>query len=339
MGLLLLCGAALAVYIAARATVDAVTREEPSAWRRAMGHWIPIALTALYAIQLREWEIALGVIFASSVASVLLVTGLVCVISRPSQAPPEVRRVWPFVLPAGLIALMAGFRSEFTLMHAAVLAIEGVLIFILAMERRDAPGENPPGGGAVADMPAPALTPARLAELFLGVLLAGCGAYLLVQGTLSIHRTTPAVSGGLIAAMLISPILTLPMIGSGARLGERGTSWASVGANIGVVLLNLCVLLPAVIAVWHLTPKEAVVAQAPATTIPVVEYIEEIDERPALPFPLAVWRIDTVVLVIAGFLLLPVALGRWTISRGDGALLVLGYLVYLVMSGWLGLRR
>ena len=51
-----------------------------------------------------------------------------------------------------------------------------------------------------------------------------------------------------------------------------------------------------------------------------------------MPFPLAVWRVDTVLLIVLGLMLVPVSLGRWTLRKVEGLVLTCLYAAYLIMS-------
>ena len=64
----LLIGAAIAWYVAVRAGVDALAQDRPAPGRRAIGYWLPTALVALLAAASGQADIAVGVIFATSVA-------------------------------------------------------------------------------------------------------------------------------------------------------------------------------------------------------------------------------------------------------------------------------
>jgi Ca2+/Na+ antiporter len=55
-------------------------------------------------------------------------------------------------------------------------------------------------------------------------------------------------------------------------------------------------------------------------------------------YPMAVWRVDTVVLILLALLLLPVGMGRWTLGRREGAGLIIGYAAYLVLTAMMGTR-
>ena len=47
---------------------------------------------------------------------------------------------------------------------------------------------------------------------------------------------------------------------------------------------------------------------------------------------LAVWRVDTALLIVFGLLLIPVSLGRLTLRKAEGLALAILYAVYLVIS-------
>jgi hypothetical protein len=53
---------------------------------------------------------------------------------------------------------------------------------------------------------------------------------------------------------------------------------------------------------------------------------------PGMAFPMSVWRVDTILLVVLGVMLLPWGLGAWTPGRIEGGVLVLAYLAYAVVE-------
>ena len=98
-------------------------------------------------------------------------------------------------------------------------------------------------------------------------------------------------------------------------------------AQAGVVIINLCVLLPALALVPYAT------AHLPSLTQvfpPIFDWTEKTVE--VLAFPLGVWRVDAVLLVILSVLYLPVSMGRWNLGRGEGMLLVVAYFGYLIAT-------
>jgi hypothetical protein len=191
---------------------------------------------------------------------------------------------------------------------------------------------------------------------------------------------------------LLGPLLVLPMLGTGVDLAHRGQSWLAVSSHVGVVLLNLCLLLPAVVIEGQYHPlrmgaqaatawldenvmgswrKQMAAPITPPTTMPTTlaatspttspttvattqqastapvasSADEDEDDSPAaeashaaVPLPLAVWRVDIVVLIALGLFLVPVALGRWQMTKWEGLGLLAGYIAYLLLAMTLGVR-
>jgi Ca2+/Na+ antiporter len=127
---------------------------------------------------------------------------------------------------------------------------------------------------------------------------------------------------GLVAATTLAPLVVLPMIGSGTNLSRQGATPAAAGALVGVVLLNLCLLLPALIIACYAGQRG----------------LGEEHQIRGLGFPMAVWRVDTVLLVVLCLFLVPVSMNRWKLGQAEGLLLVAGYAAYLAAAMALGLR-
>ncbi len=100
------------LYGGSRLAVIALSRPDGAdPGRRAMGQWIPIAATVLAAIIAHRADIAVALLFGSSVALLSLVLGLTTYVA-PIQSTSPSRRVWPFVFAAALVTLMAGFSAS-----------------------------------------------------------------------------------------------------------------------------------------------------------------------------------------------------------------------------------
>src|ERR1700679_3991312 len=108
---MMLVGAVL-LYVASRAGVESLAGKEASPGKRAVGHWIPIAAAALVAMAIHRGDLALSIIFATSVGCLSLLVGSIAIVSPYSDAPGVYRRVWPFALPVGLLTLLIGFSGE-----------------------------------------------------------------------------------------------------------------------------------------------------------------------------------------------------------------------------------
>src|SRR5207248_6325107 len=95
-----------------------------------------------------------------------------------------------------------------------------------------------------------------------------------------------------------------------------------------VALVNLCAVLPVVIVLGYLLPivREYRAMTRHPTTSHILETI--VTQVEPILFPLRVWRVDTVVLIVLGMTLIPPATGMWTLSKREGIGLILGYIAY-----------
>jgi hypothetical protein len=127
---------------------------------------------------------------------------------------------------------------------------------------------------------------------------------------------TPMILG----ATLLSLTLALPMISTGIPLVVAGRPGQAITSQIGVVLLNLCGLVPGIVALWSAVNRYKSLRQWLGISAPLTD----------LPFPGALRRIDLAALVVLSIVLLGAATGMLKLSRRLGAALVLGYCAYLV---------
>ena len=96
-------------------------------------------------------------------------------------------------------------------------------------------------------------------------------------------------------------------------------------AGIGVVLLNLCLLLPILALAPYVSAFYRAVRFDRRLFVDWTTYAPNVTV-----FPLASWRVDSVVLIIVSVLFLPVAVGKWNLGREEGIVLIIGYCVYLL---------
>jgi len=236
--------------------------------------------------------------------------------------------------------------------HALMLLGLGACVMSVWVGRRsDEPAAT---GSAIARAtPAPALDGTsppvaplpnawRLVQFLLAVALSAAGGWLAYRATTVADDRTRVATGGLIAAAVVSPLLVLPMLGTGAIAAHHGRLGSATAGIVGVVLLNLCALLPLVILTHY--ARQVVVdwdkfhPTVAATTAAATEPAETIYQLRSVPFPLAVWRVDTALLIVFGLLLIPVSLGRLTLRKPEGLALAIVYAVYLVISTALAIR-
>jgi Ca2+/Na+ antiporter len=371
---LLLAGAAAGWYAASFAASEALAGGRLALRRRVLGQWLPILAMALVATLAQQTEVALGVLFATSVAALSLVLGIVTIAHEfaPPPAPPggfpvietsnphvvavattpdavvsRARRPWAFILPAALIALLAGFSGRLTGLHAVLLAVAGLFIVSLWNARNELDEVDAPLVQADT-RPARGAKVRRTIELLLAIGLAVLASWAGARATRDVSRQLGLVTGGFVSAMLVSPALVLPMIGSGMALARANLYSGAVSASVGIVLLNLCFGLPLVVGVWYAKPLwekrtdrlVAMVASndpsnpAPATTAPADGADPAVPPDPSMRYPLALWRVDTVILIVLGLVLLPLAVGRWLPGKFEGVLLVFVYVIYMGLTTW-----
>ena len=307
-------------YAATRLALAAWTRYD-GYWprRRALVQWLPICASTLAATVMGQTGVAIGLVFGSSVACLSLVMGLSSCFGGVRELPVN-SRLWCLVMPAALLVLMMGFHGSFVLLHGAMLLIMGATFLAVWVEKPATLG--PPLALPADPQPAPVQPiPATVSA----ILLAALGAWVAIRGAVLTGEHSRMLPADLLAATVLSPLLLLPALGSATTVAQRGQMGHVVTALCGTVLLNLCLLLPLVIfADWiHGVWTHPEVAETAAVIGSSVR---------ATPFPVVTWRVDTVVLVVLGFALIPVAVGRWLPDRFESVLLIAAYIAYLFVK-------
>ena len=341
--LLLMALAAVTLYVASRTAAGVLTRGngQRRPGLRAVGHWLPIAITAVVAVRARRPEIAVALAFSTSVAALSFVLGVLTYIA-PMAAPPVSRRAWPFVLPAALLALVAGFSGQFTPVHALAMLVLGGAVYS-AWREAVARGEAETDAAAEADVAGPdGAGPGRPAwvvalELLLAATLAALGGWAAVTFASGAAETVPLVSTRLVTVGLLTPLLVLPLLSSVPP--ERAAAHTSSMAStlVSLALLNLCCLLPLLTILWRVHVGLAGTAALDGGYVSAFVTSVTSNADP-MPFPLATWRIDAVVLTVLGLALVPVALARWELGRWEAIGLVAGYALYLAVSAAVSVR-
>jgi Ca2+/Na+ antiporter len=331
--LLLTALAAVALFVASRTAAGVLGRSGARPGLRALGHWIPIAVTCAVALWLKHPEVAVALAFSTSVAALSFVLGVLTYMA-PMDPPPASRRAWPFVLPAALLALVAGFSGQFNWVHALAMLVLGGAVYSAWREASAAGAAEPPYAE-----PAP-VRPAWLsaAEIALSVALAIVGGWAAVTLASRAATTIPLVSTRLVAVAVLTPLLCLPMLG--AAPPERAPAHTSSMAStlVALALLNLCCLVPLLTIAWQVGGGIAAAARATDGAYASNVLVSVGAHAPAMPFPLATWRIDAVVLAVLGFALVPISLGRWQLGRWESIGLVAGYALYLAVSAAVSVR-
>ncbi|HYE21393.1 MAG TPA: hypothetical protein VEA69_23300 [Tepidisphaeraceae bacterium] len=337
---------------------------------RAIGLWLPIAACTLVAMVMGRTEIAMGVVFGTSVGAMTTVVGFTALAEPIGGGPGRWRRLWPFPLAAALIVFVAGFKGHFGWRDAIALAIEGAVVLALwrdrggkdegaeATERRsDGATEGQEsdegaveratweGGGAqseshVLEYRTPGTAGEDVGrrvvlsvEVLVAVAVAVLAAWAVSVGVVKVSEGVRNFSSAGIAATVVGLALVMPMTYGAWRRASGGKAWDAMTTQVGIVLLNLCVLLPICIALPYLASVNGPVGDWVSTFAG-----DGLRYGPGLVkpliFPVAFWRVDNVLLIIVAVLLLPVAAGKWKLGKEEGMVLVAGYFFYLTAILW-----
>ncbi|MGA2498666.1 MAG: hypothetical protein ABSH20_13050 [Tepidisphaeraceae bacterium] len=215
----------------------------PHVTRRALGHWLPIAACVLVAVLLRHTELAVALVLGTSVAALSGVTGFLLIAGPVEQTPPFAQPVWLFAPIPVVLAFVLGIRGGLGLMDAGLLFAQGVLLLVLWIEM---PATNEPS--PISPTPQlPGQLAWKTAELGLFLCLGAVGAWIAIRGCeqlAEVDRHYPFMATG---ATILSVVLAMPIVNTSWPLAASGRAWAPLTSQLGVVFLNLCVLLPAII--------------------------------------------------------------------------------------------
>lgn len=336
-GPVLLMIAAVGWYVAVMLATNVFLIRRDSAGARALAAWICNVPVVILAILAGRYEIAIGMIFATSVACMTLVLGIATFAAGTTPHSTH-RRAWSMLLPVSLICMLIGLSSGFDRLDAIILLAQGLAMIGLWQE---SPQSAPPSTGASFGL-------GRLLALLAVVVIAGAGGFAAVKASSSMSLRMGMTNAGMITALVLAPAMVLPLIGIGLQAAHDGRYDQFVGGLIGFVFLNLCVLLPLATLLWIAQPgRRAEVfdpfpATAPtttATTGPATTTASSDDDSNSsilpprvLPYPMAVWRVDTVLLIAVGLLLLPVSLGRWSLGRPEAIGLIGAWVIFMLLT-------
>jgi len=329
----LLLGGMAALFVCSRILAAILPRRADQMGLRALAFFLPGAAVSLVASLLGRPEIALGVLFGTSVGAVTTVVGYIAVAEPVEAAPPRWRRLWPFLLASALLVFVIGFKGTFSWHDAVALAVEGLLLLTLWND----PGEHAtaqtildahaPQPAEILPDPSPRATLRLILELLLIAVLLWLSAWFVTRGTVHTAPTLRGMSTSGLAGSVVSLSMVLPMMFGSWRLGADGRGWALVTTQIAVVLLNLCLLLPILILLPYLAAIFPQVAHFAGDSMLWHEGLPKL-----VIFPPPMWRIDNVLLIVVGVFLLPVAIGKWALSREEGMVLIAAYFFYLTAT-------
>ncbi len=342
--LMLLMGGMVALFACSRVLSTILPRRVEAIGMRSLGFFIPIAAASLISMLMGRPEIAVGIIFGSSVGAMTTVIGFIALAGPLGDGPAHWRRIWPFQLVASILVLISGFKGTFGWGDAVALLVEGLLLLTLWNDREQAPAtagsvlEGAWAGGAKPLQPidyAGVETLRRndgemamfILQLLLVAVLLWFGGWGVTQGAVRTSNALRGLSTSGMAGSIVSLALVMPMMYGAWRQADGGRGWIPVTAQIGVVLLNLCALLPVLILLPYAAKVFPFIAHFAGDSLAPRGGLATL-----LIFPSPMWRIDNVVLIVVGVLLLPVSIGKWRLGREEGMVLLAGYFFYLTTT-------
>jgi len=341
-GTLLILSAAILIYIVARTALDVISGGRGiTAGQLAIANAFPVLTVACVAAWNRQADLALAIVLGSTVAALTLVLGLTLTgeaLGDDDIAPSS--RAWQFLLPTTLMLMLVGFGGRLTLTHAAMLLAMGVLVSGIWREgERTVPTIAP---DATEEEPRRVDT-TRWLRGILAVLLGVLAGWLAMRGGLDIAASRRGLSPGVVGVTVISAMLALPATGYATLMARTGRTGMALASQVGTAMLLLTLVLPATITVWY--ARGAIVVRDTSTTTtaptPMLKFMSaelSLETAKPLPFSIGLWRIEAVLLVALALPVIPVALGRWKPTRAEGAVLIVGYVLYLGLITAMGTR-
>src|SRR3954468_6185230 len=99
--------------------------------RRIFAHWLPIVVAVLFATFLGYGEMAVAMIFGTSVALLSVVSGFVVIAGPLGDVPNQPRRLWPFLPVLTTLIFVLGLRGLLGVFEVVALVVQGLLLLLL----------------------------------------------------------------------------------------------------------------------------------------------------------------------------------------------------------------
>lgn len=300
--ILMLAGALLLFYVSVR---DVERAFGPA------GHLLPLLGVVVWAAASGHPDVALGASLSGAVAAMGLAGGLT-LMQRPTlESPPlavaagsvaavtpATYTTWALLVPSALAIFMVGMSGLVSWVAMGALAVLSAAILPAVLSPR-LRGTRAEKEGVVIALSIPVAA------------LAGWAA---VQGVGMLADGPRHPPAALLAATVLGPASVLPLLSYSTTRARDGDGFAAMGSCVSFAT-GAALLLPAVagLAYWIRT-------------------------RAFAPFPITLWRVECVLLLVLGVLMVPLAARRFTPTRRDGGILLGLYVLYVLVSTVSGLR-
>lgn len=311
--------------------------------RLTIACWLPTALSVLVAVASGETTVALTMIYSSSVAAVTGVLGW-ALLFYPHSAAAEPQGRAPAVLfslglPVALLAWLIGFSGNLTPTHALALLIAAAVVLDAWAHQ---PGEPSP---AAATPPARQRAWLIVTETVVCLSL-GLGLGLMIVVAIRHTASLPIrLYPELVTVVPLAPLLLLPLFSKTAAHAASGRTTSAITMAMGTATLNLGLLLPLAAiahaitqAVTSAAAAGAGTSTASAATLPatlpeaVSVSLPELANMSLAGIPLILWRLDNLLLVLVGLMMVGARLGIYRPGRRMGLALLLAYVGYVMTS-------
>ena len=299
---------------------------ESAPTRRTIAHALPIGVTVVIASLLGQTHIAIALIFGSSVAALSAVVGFVTFAGPVQGAPPFSQRLWSFLPVPMVLVFVLGMQGRLGVFEAGVLLGQGILVALIWPLGRDDSVMDAGFAATPEQAPASSNVLATVLTIVALALLSAVAAWAAVRGAQRLHLADVRYPSAVMAATLLSVVLTMPMVSTGVPVAVAGRGWAAITSQIGVALINLCIFLPLAV----LIPMLMKVIRAVGTTTQV--------SLDAITYPRVAWRIDAMALLILSLLYVPASDGRLRLGRGVAIGLIVLYSAYILGALIVGSR-
>lgn len=269
----------------------------------AFGTSVPEMAVSIFAAVGGNTDVALGNVVGSNILNVALILGLSALITTLPVHGNAVRLEWPFMFGASLLAVGFGLRGHLHQVGGVflVLLLIGFNWYIVRMARPDVlGGAREALASGVSHIARAAFTRGALINLLWlsgGIAILTTGGWILVDGAVSLARLA-MVSERIIGLTIVAIGTSLPELATCLAAARKGHAELAVANVIGSNIFNILGVL-GVVAI--ITPIE--VSRA-------IEY-------------------DMFWMLGFSFVLFPMMWNR-QVSRREGAVLIGGWLVYLL---------
>lgn len=262
----------------------------------AFGTSSPELAVSIQASQQHESGISVGNIIGSNIFNLLFILGLSSLITPLAAVRQIIRRDIPFLIAASLLVFLLCLDGQISRLEGAFLLLPflGFLGYQLTATHEEVRKENP---GRAANKRRTSLASVQIIAGLLALLL---GARSMVTGAVAVAEAM-GVSTLLIGLTIVGIGTSLPEVAASVVASLRNELDIAMGNVVGSNVFNLLAVLGI----------SALVSSSGLTVLPEVTSFD---------FP---------ILLAATFFLLPVLVTGGKISRSEGAVMLVWYLVYL----------